>query len=480
MKHNKNKLSYGEIAAYSASGFGQNLISGLVTSYIMIFYTDVFGISAMAAAIIMFCARFFDAFNDPIIGSIVDRTRTKWGKLRPYMLFTALPISALTILCFTTPNISYAGKVAYAATMYIAWGVVFTTMDVPYWGLSSAMTSDTDDRNKLLTFARLAGTCGGGILTIAVPFITGHITNGIKNDYLLKYGAILSDALKSQMQTDVQMKLQPAYFWIAISCAIIGAPLFLFAFLGTKERTVLNENPPSLKHNISLILKNRPLLLIIASSLLGSLRYVYISMFLYLAKYNLGNESLAAIMSVMVVPLGLFSTILTPFFSKKLGKKNLYIITHIFQSIILAFMFFVGYSSTSAIVILAICLVLLGLPSGFNSILTCAMTSDSVDYLELTTGERGEGICFSMQTFMGKASMAISSLAIGITLGAVLYVPNDFSPSESVLSGLYFLATMGAAISSALAIIPMLFYTFTEKEQKKAREIIERRNNQKL
>ncbi|MEG1846329.1 MAG: MFS transporter, partial [Oscillospiraceae bacterium] len=137
MKHNKNKLSYGEIAAYSASGFGQNLISGLVTSYIMIFYTDVFGISAMAAAIIMFCARFFDAFNDPIIGSIVDRTRTKWGKLRPYMLFTALPISALTILCFTTPNISYAGKVAYAATMYIAWGVVFTTMDVPYWGLSS-------------------------------------------------------------------------------------------------------------------------------------------------------------------------------------------------------------------------------------------------------------------------------------------------------------------------------------------------------
>ncbi|MEG1846624.1 MAG: MFS transporter, partial [Oscillospiraceae bacterium] len=339
---------------------------------------------------------------------------------------------------------------------------------------------DTDDRNKLLTFARLAGTCGGGILTIAVPFITGHITNGIKNDYLLKYGAILSDALKLQMQTDVQMKLQPAYFWIAISCAIIGAPLFLFAFLGTKERTVLNENPPSLKHNISLILKNRPLLLIIASSLLGSLRYVYISMFLYLAKYNLGNESLAAIMSVMVVPLGLFSTILTPFFSKKLGKKNLYIITHIFQSIILAFMFFVGYSSTSAIVILAICLVLLGLPSGFNSILTCAMTSDSVDYLELTTGERGEGICFSMQTFMGKASMAISSLAIGITLGAVLYVPNDFSPSESVLSGLYFLATMGAAISSALAIIPMLFYTFTEKEQKKAREIIERRNNQKL
>lgn len=476
---NPEKLSLKEIAAYSASGFGQNIICGLMSTYILIFYTDVFGISAMAAAIIMFAARVFDAFNDPIMGSIVDKTRTKWGKLRPYMLFTPLPIAILTILCFSSPDLSNSGKVAYAAVCYVMWGVVFTVIDVPYWGLSSAMTSDTNERNKLLSIARLVCSAGGGLLTLVVPQVTSYITNNIRTDFAAKYGDTLTDTLKAELNLAVQGALKPTYFWIAVISVVVAAPMFLLAFTGTKERVVLTENPPTLKHNLSLLFQNKPLLLIVASCFLGSLQVVYTFMFLYLAKYNMGNEAYATIMTLLVVPLGALASLIMPFLSKKLGKKHLYIWLHVFQAAVLAAMYFVGYSSKSKLILLALGLLLLGLPAGLNNILTYALIGDTVDYLELKTGERGEGICFSMQTFISKMGMAFSSLVVGLTLGAVLYVPNDFSPDPKVLNGLFFLATMGAAISSILCIFPMFFYKFTEKEQQEARNAINQRNKKK-
>lgn len=476
LKASDGKLSLKEIFCYGASGFGQNLICGLISTYIMIFYTDVFGIPAIAAAVIMFAARIFDAFNDPIMGSIVDRTRTRWGKLRPYMLFTPLPIAILTVMCFSSPELSTNGKIAYAAVTYVIWGVLFTIIDVPYWGLSSAMTGDTNERNKLLAFARLACTGGAGLLTLVIPLITSNVTKGVEEQFVAKYGEVLNAAAKAEYAVAVQEALQPTYFWISVACAVVGAPMFLLAFFGTKERVVYNgENPPSLKHNLSLLFKNKPLLLIVLSCVLGSLQIVYTYMFLYLAKYNLGNESYASIMSILVVPLGLVATLTMPFFSKRMGKKTLYMWIHVLQAVVLVAMYFVGYNTKTKLIILAIGLIILGLPAGFNNILTYALIGDTVDYLELKTGERGEGICFAMQTFTSKMAMAFSSLAIGITLGAIFYVPNDFQPSQTVLDGLFFLATMGAAISSALCLIPMFFFKFTEKEQKKAREIIESR-----
>lgn len=471
-----SKLSFKEISLYSLSGFGQNIICTLMSTYILIFYTDVFGISAMAAAVIMFSARVFDAFNDPVMGSIVDKTRTKWGKLRPYMLFTPLPIALLTVFSFASPELSAMGKVAYAAVCYVLWGLVYTVIDVPYWGLSAAMTSDTNERNKLLSIARLVATAGGGLLTLVVPQITGYVTNQVKVDFAIKHGNALDALLKAELNLAVQNALKPTYFWIAVISTLVAAPMFILAFIGTKERVVVSEKTPSLKHNLSLLLRNRPLLLIVASCILGSLQIVYASMFLYLAKYNFGNESYATYMTIMATPLGILASVFMPYLSRKLGKKNLYIWLHLFQAAVLAGMYFIGYDSTAKIICLALGLILLGLPSGLNNILTYALIGDTVDYLELKTEERAEGICFSMQTFISKISMAFGSLAIGITLGAIFYVPNDFSPDKKVLNGLFFLATMGAAVSSMLCVIPMLFYNFTESEQAEARRVIDTRN----
>ena len=144
-----------EALSFSICGFGQNIICTIIGSYLTMFMTDALRFDALAVAFLMLGARIFDAMNDPIMGSIVDRTRTKWGKCRPYLKWMALPIAMMTMICFLPVYPSNNGGFAALATMYIVWGIIYTVADVPYWGLSTAMTNDTYRRGHLLTGARV-------------------------------------------------------------------------------------------------------------------------------------------------------------------------------------------------------------------------------------------------------------------------------------------------------------------------------------
>lgn len=183
-----------EAIAYSVAGFGQNFICTIIGSYLTVFMTDALGFDlntkigvmsgVMAVAWLMLGTRIFDAFNDPIMGSIVDRTRTKWGKCRPYLKWMAIPIGVVTILCFLPWYPKTGGGFAALSVIYVIWSVVYTVADVPYWGLSSAMTNNTDSRGKMLTVARLACTLGAGIVTVFVPIITSGVTAEYKYNEL--------------------------------------------------------------------------------------------------------------------------------------------------------------------------------------------------------------------------------------------------------------------------------------------------------
>jgi Na+/melibiose symporter-like transporter len=188
-----------EALAYSVAGFGQNFICTIIGSYITVFMTDalLFGADgvmvgslkgATAVALLMLGARVFDAFNDPIMGSVVDKTRTKWGKCRPYLKWMAIPIGIMTILCFL-PVFSaekvYNGtqtSMAFAiiGIIYVLWSVAYTIADVPYWGLSTCLTNNTVTRGNILTVARMFCTVGAGIVTVFIPMITGALTSKFK------------------------------------------------------------------------------------------------------------------------------------------------------------------------------------------------------------------------------------------------------------------------------------------------------------
>lgn len=453
--------------SYSLCGFGQNLICTIIGSYLTVFMTDAIGFNALAVAFLMLGARIFDALNDPIMGSIVDRTRTKWGKCRPYMKWMALPIALMTAICFLPWYPKNDGGFAAISVMYVIWGMVYTVADVPYWGLSTAMSNDTYRRGNLLTIARLFCTAGAGIVTVITPIITDNMTKG------------LDPVAKGDM-------LKWIYFVIAIICCVIALPLFYLGFKNTKERNVTEENPPSLGHNLKLLFKNKPLMLIVLSGIGGAARMLFTyTGGLYFAKYIMDKESMYSLFTMAIVPGGLIASLLVPWCTKKFGKKNTYIWSHVVGGVAMLIAFIVGiacdrgaYTSTATTVVLLIALVIAGIPSGFGNIITYAMIGDTVEYLELKTGERAEGICFAMQTLINKIGMAVGAFVGVLAYYMAGVAANDASSvTPEGKDTMWFMLVGIAAISFFLTVIPLFFYKFNEKEQQAAKAEIEARKH---
>ncbi len=454
----KEEMQPKEVLSYSVAGLGQNIICQLVTTFFMVYMTNVAGVSALWLSWMFLAARLFDAFNDPIMGTIVDKTRSKWGKMRPYLAFSPIPIAVLTILLFTTFDWSAQGKFIYSTVIYLLWGIAYTSVDVPYWGLASSMTSDTDKRNTLLTIARLFSTIGSGIVSIAIPIVTD--TKNVSSDHL---------------------------WWIYIVCAVVcvlmAVPTFWLGFKNTKERFYEDKDSGSLGDNLKLLFKNKPVLIMILVGVLGGLRTIYMTTALYYAQFNLRNQSLAAVIFLLVVPGGLAATLLTPVLSKKLGKKNLFIWSHIIGGILLVLLYFIGLpshgTSKTAQIFFYIIIILAGIPSGFSNILTYSMIADSIDYLEDKTGKRAEGICFSMQTLISKIGMALTAFVTLQVLDeygydskfAKMEISDELFYSDGfqkMISGNWMATTLLCGLSMAACAIPLFFYTFTEKRQVEA------------
>lgn len=455
--------------SYSLCGFGQNLICTIIGSYLTVFMTDAIGFNALAVAFLMLGARIFDALNDPIMGSIVDRTRTKWGKCRPYMKWMAFPIAIMTAICFLPWYPQSDGGFAAISVMYVVWGMIYTVADVPYWGLSTAMSNDTYRRGNLLTIARLFCTAGAGIVTVITPIITDNMTKG------------LDPVAKGEM-------LKWIYFVIAIVCCVIAVPLFFLGFKNTTERNISTENPPSLGHNLKLLFKNKPLMLIVLSGIGGAARMLFTyTGGLYFAKYIMDKESMYSLFTMAIVPGGLIASLLVPWCTKKFGKRNTYIWSHIVGGVAMLIAFIVGiacdrgaYTSTATTVVLLIALVIAGIPSGFGNIVTYAMIGDTVEYLELKTGERAEGICFAMQTLINKIGMAVGAFVGVFAYYKAGVAANDASSvTPEGKDTMWFMLVGIAAISFFLTVIPLFFYKFNEKQQQEAKAEIEARKHAK-
>lgn len=561
--------------AYSLCGFGQNLICTIIGSYLTVFMTDAIGYGALSVALLMLFARIYDALNDPIMGSIVDRTRTPWGKCRPYLKWMAIPVSIVTILCFLPWYPQNPGGFAAMCIMYVIWGMVYTVCDVPYWGLNSRMSNDTFRRGNLLTIARLLCTAGAGIVTIVVPQVTSAMTGDLQQEinayqqivseiqiavdndmigdeydfdadrdkafasigdldaFILanfgedsaayqawvqagaaysKYDSQLLEgkAFEDWTGTDLQKilddtlgskqdELSYIYFIAAIICVAVGCPLFFVGFKFTKERTgELDEKEvPSLKHNLSLLFKNKPLMLIVISGILGAARMVFTyTGGLYFCKYVLDSvnfigmqgEGLYTLVTIAIVPGGLIASLMVPYLTKKIGKKQSYIWTNIAGGVALLVAFIIGitldrgdYTSPATLIVAIIAIVISGIPSGLTNIVSYAMIGDTVEYLELKTGERAEGICFAMQTFINKIGMAIGAF-IGV-MGYYLAGVTANNPGALDADGkdvMWIMLMLVAALSFILSAIPIFFYKFNEKEQQEAVEEIKRRKEAEM
>ena len=451
--------------SFAFAGFGQNLIIGFVNSYILYFYTDIFLIGAAPAGILMLVARFWDAANDPIMGTIVDKTRSKWGKMRPYIIFSALPLALSTAALFIVPTgLGQTGRIVYAYITYILWGMVYTICDVPFWGLASAMTPNPKERISFISTSRLVHSIGGVLPMVIVPLSVG----------------LFGD--------------KKAYTYAGAAIGLFGGALFTLAFFGTEERSQSKDKSPTLRECLSYLKINKPLRYVVSANVLGFMRDIPVVAGMYIAVYVLGEQTLtffgksitlngAALNTALVAGWGIsgyIGMILTPKICEKINYKQIYYYFATIGALASLALFFLPKTFFSVFITLFIC----GLPYGVVANVNYSMIADSVDYVEWKTGRRTEGVTVSFQTLMNKTMTALQTSAVSLMLIIIgfaqpLEVAGELLPqaqSAKAIKGLIFLITLLPALGWLISIIPMRHYSFVGEERQRAhREIIERR-----
>lgn len=452
----KKYLKTSETLSFSFSAFGRSMIYTLMSTFLLIFYTDAMKLTPTHAGLIILAARIFDAANDPVMGIIADKTKTKFGKLRPYLLFSPFLIMIATAALFYVPDFGYSGRLAYAATTYILWGICFTIQDVPFWGLSAVVSPLEQERNKMISTARIFSTIGGIVPTVLVPVLRDGMGN------------------------------TKGYFIGGLIFAVFGSMISLLAFFGTKERVEQQKEKVTVGEIVSAYVKNKPLLLLIAASVLGSAMLMAQTSGSYLATYLIKDSGFipkGTVQTVMTVAIGagmMIAMVLMPVLRKKMSLKAIYISAAVFGAIIHLIMYFVGYSNFY--VFLAV-LAVAGLPLGIFNVITYAMVADSVDYLEWKTGRRSEGVCFASQTFISKLTAGISTFITSLVLEYVGFIQPDevtdlpvLDQPKEVFDGMFIMVSVIPAISLALCAIPMIFNDYTGKKKEKIqKELAERR-----
>ncbi len=423
-------VSLKEKIGYGLGDLGFNFYWANISAFLLIFYTDTFGISAAAAGTMMLVTKIFDAFTDPIMGAIADRTKSKFGRFRPYLLYAGLPMAAAGVLTYTTPDLGEGGKVIWAYGTYTLMMLMYTVLSVPYSALSGVITAKSQDRTDLISFRFIAAFSG----TTIVNFFTLDLV-----DYLGKGNEVLGWQLTMGVY------------------GILAAILFAVVFYTTKERI---QPPPNQKSNaigdIKDLLGNRPWLVLFSLALIIMITITMrAGASIYYIKYYIGRPDL---IKYFLTAYGLAlaaGAACTPILTRFLDKKRLMIVLMTTTGILSMAFFFVP---ANAIGLMFTIHILIGFALGPKSPLAFSMYADAADYTEWKTGRRATAMTFSAAIFSQKLGGALASFIIGLVLATMGYVANE-AQSDASQTGIILVISIIPGIIALLAAFVMRFYT---------------------
>ncbi|WP_019910969.1 MFS transporter [Paenibacillus sp. HW567] len=426
-----------ELVSYTIGGLGDSVLSGLVSTFFMIFATSVMKISPITIGTILLVTKFVDAFCDPVVGVLMDNTRTKYGKLRPYILFGGLFWAAITALLFFNPNFSsHALQITYVALIYTLWGIGFSLFDVPYWSMSAIISTDPQKRNSIVSLTRSATTLGSLMVSL---------TGGLLVSYFAR-----------------SPHSGQGYSYLGWLFSLLAAISFITLFIVSKERVKPRTEKTSFKSIVNILKINKPLQAYIVSQFFQVLTMVVTMLTSYYAIYNLGS---IALLSFIMVPT-MIGFLLTPLVIPKLLKvvrtPQLLLYSGIISVITGAIYYIVGYQNLTFVFIISI---FAGFFISMSMSLSTIYVVDSIDYAEWKTGYRAEGLMFSIQSLTAKIMSAFGSFVTGILLTAIQFNTDAVTQSAFTLKGLFFITAFGAGISSILGSIPLLICKFKGRER---------------
>ncbi len=437
-----------EKATYANSLLGQNLIYSFMAMYIMFFFTDLLSIPAVTVTVIVVIASLWDAINDPIMGMIADKTRTKWGKFRPYLIFAPIILLFTTTLCFVQFNVGTTATIILAAAFYILWGMTYTVIDIPIWAISAVVSKKSAERNTMVTLGKIGSIIGTAAVTVGSILVI-NMFGGERSATAFTMTAL-------------------------IIAAIAGITIFLAGTTLRERITPVKEAVP-FKQNIKTLTTNKPLFLLLITILFINLvNAIRQAAQMYFVVYVWGDSGLLTLVGASLV-IGMISGMaITPPLMKKYNKKQLFIWTCVFGGIISVVPFFTGSDN------ITMTLILIGISfffSGITMIVSTSMLIDAVDYSEWKLGFRGEGIIFSINTFVVKLSGTLGRGILGLGLILMGYTEGQ-ERTATLVTGFNALIFLIPGILFILTIIPLIFYHISEEQQVSINKMLEEKYEQ--
>ncbi|MDR3219920.1 MAG: MFS transporter [Dysgonamonadaceae bacterium] len=439
------KLSWTERIAFGSGDMAQNFIYQTVTTYLLFFYTNVYGLNPAIAAAMFLGVRIIDAIWDPIVGTLIDMNTTRFGKYRGWLLIMALPLTILMIACFIVPDFGSTGKVIYACVTYVTLSVVYTTVNVPFGALNAALTRDQHEITILTTTRMWLVNVAQVAITYGVPTL------------------IIIFAGKEDVMGSPESR--SAWLTTIVIYGVIGLAALLFSFAGTKERVVISkEDQAKVKFSdlFTEVVRNRPLRIISFMFITAfAIMAISNSAGTYFVKYNLGNEGLMGAYMVISALPALVILPFMPWMRKKLGKKGL-----LYLSLAISFIGFAGLFIIPAdnITLIFISQFVRSVGFGVVGAFIWSLIPEAITYGEWQTGKRISGIANALIGFFFKFGLALGGFVPGIVLSLTGFNADIESQGDSALFGIKLLLAALPALLVVLLAFIVYRYDLTDEQ----------------
>lgn len=430
-----SKISLKEKLGFSMGEYSSSMVWQTLMFFLPIFFTDTFGLSAASLALMFGVVRIFDAFTDPIMGMIADRTETRWGKFRPYLLWLALPYGIFVVLLFTTPDLSPQGKIIYAYISYSLMMVMYTAISIPYNSMIGVISPDPTERTSVASYKFIfAYAAGISVQLLIIPMVR-------------KLGAG-NDASGYQITM--------AYF------AAVAVVFFIVAFLVSKER--VKPDPAqvtNIKRDIKDLINNKPWVILFFVSL-STLIYIAIrsAATAYYFKYYMGRETEMGIFMATGTIFVLLGVLPTKWLSEKVGKKKLYIVS-MATIVLCSFIFF--FLKPQHIVMVYAVNIVFALASGPTMPLLWSMLGDVADYSEWKNNRRATGLVFSALTFSQKTGFALGGILVMSMLAWFGFVANE-AQTELSMTGIRLAMSVIPGAIALIGTILLVYYPLSDQK----------------
>ena len=425
------RLTIGEKISYGLGAVGKDMVYMLSASYILYYYQDILGVSAVAMGIILMAARVFDAFNDPIMGVVVAKTKTRWGKFRPWLMIGTILNAIMLYLMFAVPPaLNGAGLVAYAAVAYVVWGITYTMMDIPYWSMIPAFTEGGREREGLSTLARSCAGVGSAIITIITMICVFQLGQGDERVGFRMFALIIAVVF---------------VVFVAITC------------MNIKEKSTVDMETPSVGQMFRALISNdQAMAVVITIVLINCSIYITSNLVIYFFKYDFGGEgwyNSYTIFNTFGGAIQILSMMLFfPLLRKFLNAIKVFYISFAMAILGYVALLILAFTNMSNVFLLFIPGFFIFAANGMLSVLTTVFLANTVDYGELKNNSRDESVIFSMQTFVVKLASGVAALIASICL-SVFNLSNDTSDTAAVAEAVAGSSVVGLRMT--MTVVPI-------------------------